>query len=295
MSAFSPEALLARQIEALETQVSEAVQGSVKGIHQARVASRRLREVLPIVGPPAGKRPLRKAERRVRDLTRLLGPVRELDVSLELLAELKVPPAAGPALPALRALVAAERQHRRKRLASTLDDKAARATVRAVRAVIERIGTAPDSSWQERAIERARTRAVTFITAMYAVGALFDSARLHAVRIAAKKLRYSLELIEEAGVLNVGDALDVLKRTQEQLGRLHDLQVLLVFARAPELAAGPRRNELASLRDQLDRECHIEHGRYLRRRKRLLSVADHIIDSLAPQPPHRIRSRSARS
>ncbi|MGE3842900.1 MAG: CHAD domain-containing protein [Vicinamibacterales bacterium] len=295
MSAFSPEALLARQIEALEAQLSEAVQGSVKGIHQARVASRRLREVLPIVGPPAGKRHLQEAERRIRDLTRLLGPVRELDVSLELLAELKVTPAAAAAFPPLRALVAAERQHRRRRLTATLDGKLARATLRSVRAVLERIATTSDSSWRDRATERARTRAATFITTMYAVGALFDSARLHAVRIAAKKLRYAVELVDDAGLFHTGKALDVLKRTQEQLGRLHDLQVVLVFARAPELAAGPRRNELAALREQLERECHVEHGRYLRRRKRLLAVADRIIDGLAPQPPHRIPSRSARS
>ena len=49
-----------------------------EAVHQARVASRRLREVLPIVLAPGGR--TERLRRTVRRLTRTLGPVRELDV-----------------------------------------------------------------------------------------------------------------------------------------------------------------------------------------------------------------------
>ena len=59
--------------------------GEVSAIHQARVATRRLREALPLVARGA---PGRKLARAVRRLTRALGPVRELDVALLTLGEL---------------------------------------------------------------------------------------------------------------------------------------------------------------------------------------------------------------
>ena len=51
--------------------------------------------------------------------------------------------------------------------------------------------------------------------------------RLHAVRVAAKKLRYSAELAGKGGLWQCEDAVADLKRTQETLGRLHDAEVLL--------------------------------------------------------------------
>ena len=63
--------------------------GDEISVHQARVASRRLREALPVLGARADEQALDRAEKRVRRITRALGPVRELDVTLLLLAELE--------------------------------------------------------------------------------------------------------------------------------------------------------------------------------------------------------------
>ena len=53
--------------------------GHAESIRQARVATRRLREALPLLAPGPRGRALGKTVRR---LTRALGPVRELDVAL---------------------------------------------------------------------------------------------------------------------------------------------------------------------------------------------------------------------
>src|SRR5260370_39500596 len=59
--------------------------GELRALHRARVASRRLRELLPVLQlhPDA----TRKHLRRLRNVTERLGAVRELDVLLLLIDE----------------------------------------------------------------------------------------------------------------------------------------------------------------------------------------------------------------
>src|SRR5690349_9109699 len=77
--------LLQQRVTALRRMLPGARGGDVRSIHQARVATRRLREVMPLL--PAGKAG-RRLEKVARDLTTVLGPVRELDVALQMLDEL---------------------------------------------------------------------------------------------------------------------------------------------------------------------------------------------------------------
>src|SRR5262245_51792503 len=81
--------LLRKRLNAVERAWKAARDGDPAAVHQLRVASRRIREVLPVVSD--GQRPqrLRRTSRKVRRLTRTLGPVREHDVSLLLLAALE--------------------------------------------------------------------------------------------------------------------------------------------------------------------------------------------------------------
>src|SRR5687767_7109877 len=78
------EVLIRQRLRALTRSLPAARAGEVSAIHQARVATRRLREALPVVSDGARGR---KIERVVRRLTQSLGPVRELDVALLMLEE----------------------------------------------------------------------------------------------------------------------------------------------------------------------------------------------------------------
>jgi len=53
-----------------------------------------------------------------------------------------------------------------------------------------------------------------------------DPDSLHAVRIAAKRLRYLIEVIDELGVADAKKTLSSLRRLQQQLGDWHDLEVM---------------------------------------------------------------------
>ena len=79
----TPSELVIRQrAGALERALPGARKGDIEHVHQARVATRRLREAVPLIVPGAKGR---KVERKMRRLTRALGPVRELDVALQTL------------------------------------------------------------------------------------------------------------------------------------------------------------------------------------------------------------------
>src|SRR5688500_15860173 len=89
-------ALLRSRLVSLLKAMPAAQAGDQISVHEARVASRRLREALPVLGARADERALGRCDKRVRRLTRALGPVRELDVTLLLLAELEGKGATAP-------------------------------------------------------------------------------------------------------------------------------------------------------------------------------------------------------
>ena len=80
MKRTSPTELLIRQrLAALSRTLPGARKGDVHAVHQARVATRRIREALPLIAHGRSGKSLKKSVRR---LTRALGPLRELDVAL---------------------------------------------------------------------------------------------------------------------------------------------------------------------------------------------------------------------
>jgi CHAD domain-containing protein len=122
-------------------------------------------------------------------------------------------------------------------------------------------------SWQWVLEARVARRASALADAMREAGAMYLSERLHAVRIAVKKLRYALELSTDVAGHKTTPDLTHLRRTQQVLGRLHDLQVLIDRTREtqasltpPDLAAW---RELDRLVVSLEEDCRRLHGRYM--------------------------------
>jgi CHAD domain-containing protein len=296
---------MARRRHALETHLDAALTGDEHAVHQARVASRRLREAIPVVG--AGRRPdnahgshpgptedsalreykVRRLRRNMRRLTRALGPVRELDVALHMLGELgKVHPAELPAIDALEAVLVRDREARRAYLLHRMDDGRARRLLNRLEA-FERAIPRPDlvTAWRDELAKRLGERALALRAAIGHAGALFLSDRLHAVRIAVKKLRYSLELAGESRVAATGGSVRQLKEAQEQLGRLQDFDVLLRFVGAARSSQPPGSTIDAAferLERALEADSRTLHARYLRRQPGLVRIADRVVDIVAP-------------
>lgn len=269
--------LLERRSRALNRQLAAAVGGKDTGVHQARVASRRLREALPVLteglhGTKAGK-----AQRKIRRLTQALGAVRELDVTLHLIDELAerrgVPKLA---LADVRAHVIEERERRRTVMNQRLEQVNTAKLKRRLQSVREALSNpTPGHNWRAVLALRIARRARRLQRAIDHAGQVYAAQALHEVRIAAKKLRYALEIADESGGAPCALALRVIKRLQDTLGRLHDLQVLQHHIAIA--AASHRRSSdagLAVLSRMIEDECRHLHGRYIAMLPDVLQAAE---------------------
>ncbi|MDE3154491.1 MAG: CHAD domain-containing protein [Acidobacteriota bacterium] len=277
--------MLDRRVEAFAKVLPRLRDGDVEGIHRARVATRRLREALPVVAAAAPQ--ARKLRRTLRDLGRALGAVRELDVSLQLIEELDATgrferaslDRVGRALAADRAAAwAAARQAIDEIDLESLMDRL-RATVAVLRRRPARRPAVAAGEWLPLLRLRASRRAEELTGAVDAAGALYLPERLHQVRIAVKKLRYARELIEEAaGARQPGARLRLLKDLQETLGRLHDLQVLIDRTRQLQASMPQPRltawSELHILQRALEDACRERHAAYMSRRDALVTAVE---------------------
>ncbi|HEV3470977.1 MAG TPA: CHAD domain-containing protein [Pyrinomonadaceae bacterium] len=224
--------LLARFEEMCEYRAAALEGADIEGVHDMRVASRRLRSALRDFVPRLrrGKR-LDAAREALERLADALGAVRDEDVAIHALEKLKeeAPPEAVAGVEEY----AGERRARRERARAELADAIGEAAVEEARRLLARAlqGKGPkkgDDGADFAAAQRAVVRRL-----WGELGELspslhrpYKTRRLHKMRIAAKRLRYALELFEccrrdgEAKSL-AGEVADM----QGELGDLHDCDV----------------------------------------------------------------------
>ena len=261
--------LLQRRTLALRRHLSAAVAGKDAGVHQARVASRRLREALPVLTEGLHHTRKSKAERKIRRLTQALGTVRELDVTLKIIDELADRPGIPrPALTEVRAQVIEEREERRAVMLERVERVNTTKLSRRLAEVANALASpTPGHSWRAALALRIVRRARRLEKAIDQAGQIYAAEALHEVRITAKKLRYALEIADESGAAPCAEPLRRIKRVQDILGRLHDLQVLQhhvadVGATSRSRRATPDAG-LATLTRLIEDECRQVHGRYV--------------------------------
>src|SRR4029079_13177971 len=282
MKRTNPSELIIRQrLAALSRALPGAQKGDVQAVHQARVATRRIREALPLVARGRAGKSLKKSERK---LTRALGPVRELDVALMNLDQLRnAGDVSEAAVARLGQLVTEERQRLGAEMVRLIShcnlakfqkkaiDATARGPVASGTRDPRRIATA---------LSRAARRAEGLRAAMDNAAGIYLPDRLHQVRIAVKKLRYALEIAQDLSGSRATARIRTLKRVQDLLGRMHDLEMLIVRTRAIQSRAGvPSLNlsgDLDRLVRKLENECRRLHARYMNERKSLLRICDYV-------------------
>jgi CHAD domain-containing protein len=251
----------------LKRHVADAIKGNGTGVHQARVASRRLREAVPVLAATVKGSKKSNAQRKIRRLTQALGKVRELDVTLALLddmAQRETFPRA--ALEEVRGRVVSGREEGRELMLKRLEKINLGKLDRRLGLVARALDEERAEAWRDELARRLLKRSKLLAAAVEDAGHLYAADRLHAVRIAVKKLRYAMELAAEGGLREAARHATALKRAQEVLGRLHDLQVLQTHVAAVQ-AAPSRRAAIAGglsiISGALERECRYLHGRYV--------------------------------
>ena len=287
--------LLLRRAKALDQHLPAAIKGEDTGVHQARVATRRLREAVPVLATGLKHSKAGKARRKIRRLTRALGAVRELDVTLQLISELtqteKLPRAA---LEEVRRHVIQERDKRRSVMLERLTGVDTEKLGRRLHSVAEALDQSTDEAWRKVLSTRILNRARRLEETVTSAGHMYSPERLHEVRIAAKKLRYGVELAADSGVRSAAPLVTRIKRVQDLLGRLHDMQVLQTHI--AEVQAGPgssptgMHEALELLARHVESECRHLHARYLMNVDSIQEVCALLLSRVGPETARTPRS-----
>ena len=224
-------------------------------IHDLRVATRRLQELLDLFEPVLPGRASRLVRRRARRIRHDLAELRDADILANLVADLagQANPDERPALLALERRLMLHAGRLRGALAHVGREgvpvagirKRLRRLVEALHPVsLYRLAAAGREGLRQRdrelraALWRARTG---------------RSADLHTLRIAVKRWRYSLEVLQASGLRRCPQAIAAARRLQTALGGVHDLDVLIAMVgkdpQARPLAGGLRRTRTRRVRD----------------------------------------------
>ncbi|MGH9311652.1 MAG: CHAD domain-containing protein [Vicinamibacterales bacterium] len=270
----SPETLVRDQLDELSAQLPGVREGSNDAIHDARVATRRLREALPLLGSSGRER--ERARRWLKKTGQGLGRIRDLDVMLDLaIATVRRLPAAAVPLQHLLLELRGSRDARLRRAVKRLereDREPILAILRPSRRATWRLG-AGRAPWTDILADRILQRADVLETAVTRAGGVNFPRRVHAVRIAAKKLRYALEAADVTATNHLSGAMTLLKHVQDVLGDLHDRHVFMQTVEARAAEAGPEHGSaFDAVRAYVETECRDLHRRYLEERADLVTL-----------------------
>jgi CHAD domain-containing protein len=197
--------------------------------------------------------------------------------------------------------VSRHRDRARKRLAAELPIADLRRLVKKLERVLpelerEETSGAGSSAWRWALDARVARRASRLATAIRDAGALYIPERLHAVRVALKKTRYAMELVNEISGAARDPDTRALKRGQDLLGRMHDLQVLTDRVRDVQTSLAPPTlsvwRELDALILALEDDCRRLHARYMRLREPLAAIADRVGARTTTTPARAVARRA---
>ena len=202
-----------------------------EGVHSMRVASRRLRSALRDFMPYLRKRPLASALKQLRSIADALGEVRDQDVAIAALAEM-VSHAPAALAPGLKYFIDTRKQVREQ----ARDELKAVLEASELKELESEFMTGVDDA----TATRAGSPAITFLTMSREIilerlqefealsnGLLkpFEVETLHELRIAAKRLRYAVELFQQCWGRAITGYAKRIARIQGALGELHDCDV----------------------------------------------------------------------
>jgi CHAD domain-containing protein len=271
-----------REIETIRTHLAGVLDGERGSIHDARIATRRIREVLPLTHEWQRREHADHLYTMVKRMGRSLGRVRDADVRLELLRYLEARiPHAAPTL----VLVHQQEEHQRLRTMRKLVKRFERLGVDRELATLAAVApwrttamwAARTGRWRGQLRRRVEERACATSDAVaHATGVYFPK-RTHAARIEIKKFRYATEIAVETSIL--GDAVSVrtLKKSQDLLGDLHDRQTLIDELRETA-ATDPRidASHIALVEQVVEADIADMHAQFLQRRTQLHDTCEAI-------------------
>lgn len=211
---------------------------NIEDIHDIRVSSRRIRSCLAIFNDNLPSKKAKTWQNEIKKITTVYGNVRDLDVQIDLVNKVLQSTQDQQFRSGLRRIKLRLTQKREKKQQST---KIMTSTILENTVLLEM------QAWTEALLDNSDSE--NYKTAdLFSLGYkniqsrldeflfyevfIFDPARveeLHQMRIAAKRLRYSLEIFSDLYDSKTNFAMDIARQTQQYLGDIHDADVWIIF------------------------------------------------------------------
>ena len=262
---------LEQQLLAMLANEGKAIEGlHPEGVHQMRVASRRLRVGLCVFRDYLPVNASKELLEEVKWITNMLGEVRDLDVFRETVARNAA--AAQLQLPEYRAYLAASWETARRELIKSLTSGRFQQFKRKFSAFLEHEFWIEEAKHTRdvRALKLAGNMLLPAITQFSDTGTDINSAspakRLHQLRLHGKRLRYRLELFAPVVPGGLKSFVKPSKELQKYLGEFQDACVALKrienFRTSRELN-NDEKKDLEKLRDIVRRKKRTLRKAYL--------------------------------
>ena len=200
-----------------------------EGVHSMRVASRRLRSEVRDFMPYLRKRDLTSIQKQLRSLADALGEVRDQDVAIMALEKIAThaPTEVSPAVKEYIDTRKEVRERARKELTSLLERSELEQLESSFMAGVDK-ATAEDEPGitfrnMARAIILDRLKELEKLS--NGLFNPFEIDTLHEMRLAAKRLRYAVELFQQCWGNSIATYAKRIARIQSALGDVHDCDV----------------------------------------------------------------------
>ena len=243
---FATEALLKR-LQALTQEMDGVRQAQdIEYIHRMRVASRRLRSAITLFEECLPRKKLPDWQKQVRRITRALGAARDTDVQIDLLDKvlrhLQEPSADdvdqdarrySPGIERLRLRLRQRREKLQVDVSGALDAWEASQVTEEMGQTLRQQLVQARLSQVEPASPRVYQQAYLITSLRLEEMLAYDACvyhpeqieELHAMRIAAKRLRYTMEVFASLYDDGLKQPLQTVREVQDVLGDIHDCDV----------------------------------------------------------------------
>lgn len=232
---FGAEVIL-KHLNALEQEIEGArLAEDTECIHRMRVATRRLRNALSLFADCFSQKKAANWQNSIKKITRSLGQARDMDVQLIVLEGIFAQLPERRYRPGIRRILVRLRQRRQKlqhRVINALEELEKSGIIFQMRERLNALaGFAPEptNSYSHELYQRAQLAITQKLDELLSYEPyIFDPSKieeLHAMRISAKRLRYTLEVFAPLYSSNLRRPIQAVRQIQEILGIIHDCDV----------------------------------------------------------------------
>jgi CHAD domain-containing protein len=223
------------QVEALQDEIEGALVGEdIEHVHQMRVASRRMRNGLALFQDCLAKKRAKAWQDEIRKITKALGNARDLDIQIDLLNRYYAHGLEDRIKPGYNRLILRLKQQRtlaQDKVRRTLGNvqqggilERMEKQLKALTAVSEHVYLYTPSLYRQ-AFTAISSNLEAFLSYEGYIHEPENIEELHAMRIAGKHLRYTMEIFAPIYGNTLDPHIHAMKDVQDLLGEIHDNDV----------------------------------------------------------------------